>query len=416
LGEQVPRILFHLSNSFSDTQVIGGAELGMLVVMKALRAKGFEPYVMMHGGGLFKTLLERSSIPSVICPLRPSSRALSRNKRFAIRGTYTAVTEIVRTAYKVLDAVRAWEIDIIHANHLSGFLSCGLAAKLARIPNIWHLHEGLDPGLVSRVLQEVAPWLADHLITMAPFEASTVQSMTNRVDHSMIEGAFAFDELMAAPNKSAENVRKEFGIANDDLLVAYVSHLAPYKGQGTFITALAGMPQGGPRLKALIVGGPRKSFEDFPENLRRQIKSLELNEVVTLTGYRADVADIMNAADICVCVSESEEFNRVLIEAMAFGKPVIASDMRGGSIVLENGKSGLLVRPADATMLRSALVELREREIRVQLGNNARHHVFEKFSIERIVLKYQDVYLALLDRFKYRQRRRISHPRTQANV
>jgi glycosyltransferase involved in cell wall biosynthesis len=139
-------------------------------------------------------------------------------------------------------------------------------------------------------------------------------------------------------------------------------------------------------------GGPRKRFEWFPAQLQAEVKSLGLEERVTLCGYREDVADIMNAADIFVCVSESEEFNRVLVEAMAFGKPVIATD----PIVVEHGVNGLLVRSRDVAGLKDALWKLRDRERRICLGDAARRYAFDRFSIENIIPKYQRVYLSLL--------------------
>jgi|SRR5579862_3102611 len=77
------------------------------------------------------------------------------------------------------------------------------------------------------------------------------------------------------------------------------------------------------------------------------------------------------------CVSESEEFNRILVEAMAFGKPVRATDLRGGSIVIAHGETGLLVRPRDVISLTDALWLLRNEETRMRLGNNGYRYVLD---------------------------------------
>jgi glycosyltransferase involved in cell wall biosynthesis len=299
----IGRILLHLSNSFSNDQVIGGAELGMLTIMKELRGGGFEPHVVMHGGGYFESLLKESAIPYEIIPLASNASAISRNRRVAFADLPAAATQVLRTAHKISKFARSWKIDVIHANHLSGYLSCSLAAKRNRIPNIWHLHEGLAAGLVSQVLQRSASVLTNHVITMAPYEASTIEYMTRHVEHTMIEGAFAFDELLASRKRSDIEIRAELGIDPEDVLVAYVSHLAPYKGQGTFLESFSRLPQNA-GYRAVLVGGPRKSYEWFPKQLRADVKSLGLEARVQLCGYRADVPDIMNAADIVVCVSQ----------------------------------------------------------------------------------------------------------------
>jgi len=367
----------------------------MLTIMKGLRINGFDPYVVMHGGGYFESLLKESAIPYEIVPLASNASVISRNRRVGLADLPAAAMQVLRTAHKISKVARSWKIDLIHANHLSGYLSCSLAAKRNRIPNIWHLHEGLAVGVVSQVLQRSASVLTNHVITMAPYEASTVEYMTRQVDHTMIEGAFAFDELLASRKRSGLEIRSEFGIEPTDVLVAYVSHLAPYKGQGTFLESFSRLPQNA-GYRALLVGGPRKSFEWFSKELRADVNSLGLEGRVQLCGYRADVPDIMNAADIVVCVSRSEEFNRVLVEAMAFGKPVIASDLRGASIVVEHGATGLLVRPGDATELMRALLALQDEQLRARLGEAARKYALERFSVERAILKYRRVYDSLL--------------------
>jgi phosphatidylinositol alpha 1,6-mannosyltransferase len=107
----------------------------------------------------------------------------------------------------------------------------------------------------------------------------------------------------------------------------------------------------------------------------------------------------MNAIDIFACVSSTEEFNRVLIEAMCFGKPVIAPNLRGGSIVAEDGLSGLLVPPDDDKSLAAALtLLLDDSESRTRLGANGQRYAFERFSVDRLVSKYERVYDVLLTR------------------
>jgi rhamnosyl/mannosyltransferase len=87
----------------------------------------------------------------------------------------------------------------------------------------------------------------------------------------------------------------------------------------------------------------------------------------------------------------------VLIEAMCFGKPVIASDLRGGSIVAKTGYSGVLVPPDDDQSLAVALkLLLDDSETRARLGANAQNYVEHRFAVEEIVSKYERVYDSVL--------------------
>jgi glycosyltransferase involved in cell wall biosynthesis len=392
----VRRVLFAFSNLFSDEQVIGGAELGMLVVMRALRKSGVEPYVIMHGSGHFGKLLRQEGIQFEIVQLSEAVTKLSRNRR-VLRHSLPMFVEIIRLAAAVGRVVRRWEIDLIHVHHLYGYVACGLAAKWTRTPCIWHLHEGWERNMVTNILETAGRFLADHVITIAPYEQSTVVTLTHRVPNTIIENAFDFEELRQSTNRSRADVRAEFGVGPSEVLLGYVSHLAPYKGQRNFIRALSHLAKSGSAFKAIIVGGPRKSFEWFQEELKADVRDFGLAERVVFCGTRLDVGNIMQAIDIFACVSSTEEFNRVLIEAMCFAKPVIAPDLRGGSIVAENGRTGLLVPPDDDQSLAAALKSLLDdSESRIRLGANGQSYACRRFSMETLVPKYERVYDQLL--------------------
>jgi glycosyltransferase involved in cell wall biosynthesis len=192
-------------------------------------------------------------------------------------------------------------------------------------------------------------------------------------------------------------VRSDFDVQEHEVLIGYVSHLAPYKGQGTFVRAFADLVRQGVECRAAIVGGPRKSFEWFVDDLKAEVEKLGISDRLAFYGTRLDVADMMNAFDIFVCVSEAEEFNRVLVEAMCFGKPVIASDLRGGSIVLDHEHSGLLVPPKDVPALIAALKRLvTDSAMRLRLGVHGRAHARRRFSVGNVVPRYERIYESVL--------------------
>lgn len=393
------RVLFHFSNSFDPEQKVGGAEIAALAIMKRLPKEGWQPYALMHAEGLLIPQLERHRIPWKIVPLTRHVTDFSRNRSPSARQAMGAAASIATLAWRVCRAIREWKIDLVHAHHMYGYLSCGIAARLCRVPCIWHLHESWEPGFVCGTLSRLGPFVADHVITIAEYETTTAAQLVARVGHTLVPNAFDFDELAAAQKRPSEDVRAEFGIRPDHILIGYVSQLAPYKGQRTFLQAFASLAQSDPRCRALVVGGPRKSYQWFRDALLQDARELGLGDRVVFTGVRLDVADIMNALDICVCVSENQEFNRVLVEAMYFAKPVLATDLRGGSIVVETGRTGILVPPCDAIAMTRALACLvADSELRKNIGSNAREYVLATFPDCKIVPKYAEVYSRLLHR------------------
>jgi hypothetical protein len=113
--------------------------------------------------------------------------------------------EIRRLTTSIARIVERWKIDILHANHHFGYIASGLAAKSRSVPCIWHLHEGWDRNVISRVMEVVAPFLVDHIVTIAPYEQSTVASLTNRVAHTLIEHAFDFSELALSVSRPRQD-------------------------------------------------------------------------------------------------------------------------------------------------------------------------------------------------------------------
>jgi glycosyltransferase involved in cell wall biosynthesis len=352
----------------------------------------------MHASGHFGELLRKEDIPFAVIPLHRTAAKVSRNGPI-VKKLLRLCKETTRLSIAVARLARHWRIDVIHANHLYGYAACGIAAKRMRIPCIWHLHEGWHKNAVSGLLEHVGPLLTEYVVTIAPFEQSTVAGLTRRVANGMIESAFDFDDLKLSRKCSRQEIRKEFGVKDGQMLIGYVSHLAPYKGQRTFVHAFNRLIKHGRTCKAIVVGGARKSFEWFREELVTEVRRLGISEHVSLCGTRLDLADVMEALDIFVCVSALEEFNRVLIEAMCFGKPVIAVDIRGGSIVAEHGITGLLVPPNDDLSLSDALETLLDNaDLRARLGRNGQMYACERFSIRNILPKYECLYDSVLAR------------------
>jgi polysaccharide biosynthesis protein PelF len=143
----------------------------------------------------------------------------------------------------------------------------------------------------------------------------------------------------------------------------------------------------------MIVGGPRKSCEAFPAQLRSQAASLGIGSQLIFTGMRRDIPDIMNALDLFACVSASEDFNRVMVEAMCLGKPTIISDVNGAPVVIRDGETGLLVPPRDPERLAEAILRLAlEPELRQRLGDAGCRFVENTFSIDSIIPQYERLY------------------------
>jgi glycosyltransferase involved in cell wall biosynthesis len=387
-------ILLYTPNIYPKPDEIGGVETCTLATLKRLNRDRFRPIVLMHAEGPFLDELQRAGVDTVYIPVSDTLRRLSRaNTASNFVALSRAAAGLYHVVRQVIRVIREWKIDLVHCNHPYAYLCGGIAARCVGAPSIWHFHEEFEPGPARTFTLTAARHLARHIIAITPATASMFGSGTGFPPITVIYNGFDFDEFRGARSDDTQCVRREFGIGPDELLIGYVSHLAPYKGQAVFLEAMARVVRRIPGARAMIVGAARKSCETFPARLRSQAASLEIGSQVIFTGMRRDIPDIMNAFDLFACVSATEDFNRVMVEAMCLAKPTIISDVNGAPVVVRDGDTGLLVPPRDPERLAEAILRLAvEPELRQRLGNAGRRFVEETFSIDSIIAQYERVY------------------------
>jgi glycosyltransferase involved in cell wall biosynthesis len=186
-------------------------------------------------------------------------------------------------------------------------------------------------------------------------------------------------------------VRREFSLTNGPLLVT-VARLTQPKGHCDLIEALALLRDQWPQLQCVCVGDG-----ELRQPLEELAAASGLSSMCRFVGSRDDVTDFYAAADVVVLPSHSEGFPFVILEALAMGKPVIATGVNGVPEVIEHMKTGLLVKARDAAGLAGAIQSLLEHPERaMQLGNAGRAVVQAQFTVDRMVEKTVAVFDAAL--------------------
>lgn len=190
------------------------------------------------------------------------------------------------------------------------------------------------------------------------------------------------DRLMFQKPVDRTRVRREFGLTDGPLLVM-VARLTQPKGHGDLIEALALLRDRWPQLQCVCVGDG-----ELKEPLAALAAERGLSSMCRFVGARDDVMEFYAAADVVVLPSHSEGFPFVILEALAMGKPVIATRVNGVPEVIEHMKTGLLVNPRDVDGLASAIESLlKHPERAMQLGNAGRALVQTQFTVDRMVEK-----------------------------
>jgi glycosyltransferase involved in cell wall biosynthesis len=293
---------------------------------------------------------------------------------------------LVRQALAAMDEER---VDLVHLNSAVPFCKyVGVAAWIRGLPVVWHIRE--DPrGKRVRRLKKWIRRLADVVCVVSTelevcFKDCRVVKIFNGVDVEKFR-----------PGVESEELRARFGIPKDAFLFGAVGSIEERKGTLVLIRAVEELLQEGQDLYLLLVG------EGMPmaEHAVRDYLSVRpwLAARVVLTGKLRDIEQVMAAIDVLVMPSLWEGFPRSLLEAMASGKPGIATEVGEIPYMLDGGRCGLLVVPGDLRSLVQAMGRcLSQREFLSEMGKRARRRVLEEFALEKHVTRVQDVYGSLL--------------------
>jgi glycosyltransferase involved in cell wall biosynthesis len=283
--------------------------------------------------------------------------------------------------------------DLIHLNNGVRSDTPGiLAAKKCGVPAVCHV----------RTFSKLT-----YLNIAAARSITTFICISNAVRDTLVDYGIDSDRCVVVANAvdpaqfktsggSATDIRGEFGFDKSDVIFALVGRVVSWKGHDYFLKAIAKARETNDKVKGLIVGdaGPADKNKAYESSLRSLIRSLKIDDAVRFTGHRTDIPDIMQSSDVVVCASsEPEPFGRVIIESMAMGTTVIATDAGGASDIIEHEVNGLLVPTKDSTALALAMLRLvEESELSVRLRSAATGVMRDRYTVGRHVDAVLDIY------------------------
>jgi glycosyltransferase involved in cell wall biosynthesis len=360
----------------------GGLETILLNVAKSLDRSRFTPHVLFLTNGPFVNEVELAGIETHVIDAGRVRQVLEGGK--ALAGT--------------VRLIRDEGINLVHSHNAKAHIYGGLAASIARVPSIYHLHgvprfAPTRDGFVSLLSVTIPARL-----TVAC--SSYVASAFKRAWHSRREITVVRNGTFPSVATASESqaVRQELQIIDGAPLVVMAARLQRWKGVHVFVEAAAHVARVHPEAQFIIVGGTLFGLEpNYPRQLQQLIERLELQACVRLVGFRTDVLSFFSAASLVVhCSIEPEPFAVVLLEAMACSKPVIASDSGGTGEIIEQGVEGLLVPPNDPEGLSKAICSLlADPELRKRMGNAGSARVRKYLNMDRMTREFERTYTEL---------------------
>jgi sugar transferase (PEP-CTERM/EpsH1 system associated) len=300
--------------------------------------------------------------------------------------------------FPLIRIMRAYRPHIVHSRNW-GAIEAIPAACLAGVPIVIHSEHGYEvetiTGLPShrRLLRRAAYAMADAVFTVSVelrayhAKQAWVSQKHIRVIHNGVDTA----RFSPRPEIQQE-VRRRFGLSAHAFVVGAVGRMVSIKDYQTLLRAAELLAGKGVDLQVVFVGsGPELS------GLQQTAEaSAHLSGHVRFLGTVPDTAEILNAMDAFVLPSLSEGMSNTLLEAMASGLAVVATNVGGNPELVVDGSSGYLFPPGDSQALASVLEELsRDPERRCQAGQAARRRALDEFSLDGMISNYRNLYLEL---------------------
>jgi len=385
-GERPRRILYA-----DHTSVLAGGEIALLELIRTLDRERFTPVVALLSDGPFAVELRTIGVETHILA---TPRDLLDARKDSIGGkSFLKMRAAMSTVFALRRVIKQTKADIVHANSLKADILAGIAGRLSGVKLIWHIRDRVADDYLSpfatKLIRTLAGILPHHIVANSNATLQTVQLKKTR-NGSAIYSGLDLGPFAAIPARPLP--------ANP--IIGIVGRFTEWKGQHIFLQAAAILRNEFPAARFRLIGSPLFGETDYEASLHQLAKSLGIEAITDFAGFRRDIAVAVGELDLFVHASiTAEPFGQVVVQAMAAGKPVVATHGGGIPEIVEHDVSGKLVPMNDAPAMAGAIAELlRKPDESARVAKNARERALERFSIQRTANQMMDLYDSLLNK------------------
>lgn len=364
--------------------VLGGAQIVLVRMLRSLDRSRWEPLLATPQGSALTHVLAPEDAEICCVPMGRLNRAFAA---MPIR--------LCQAASAIVRLVKTRGISVMHTNTVRSHIVGALASLLSGVPVLWTLHDHTFPAYLVRLLASVpakviavSDWLFDYYASRGL--AGKMVVIPNGMDTH-------------APPRAPGVLRDELGVPHGAPLVLWAGRLIAEKAPHLFVRAACKVIETLPQACFVIVGGAMEHASGVSSSPCKELAEAvsdcgTLKGRLILTGHRADLDRFYAAADLFVYSAVSPEgLPTVLLEAMAYARPVVASFVGGALEIVQDGRTGLLVPPGDAAALAEAMSSLLvDPEKARDFGLAGRTHLEKTFDLRTQVKKVQGIYTEIL--------------------
>lgn len=293
-------------------------------------------------------------------------------------------------ALQLRASIRHWKITLVHARNRGCWIDSWLAARLSRVPALlgfcgWDEDTAFAPQWEQRIR-----WLGR---LGARFSSVSQAGITN-----LGECGISRERIHYLPNgidsvlrseKEAAVGRESMGVNDEHIVAACVGSLTPLKNHIGLIRAFGAAHKLHADARLIIAGdGPMKN------TLCSEVRRLCLTQAVIFLGHRHDVAEILSLCDVFVCSSIAEGMSNAILEAMAAGLPILATDVGDNARLVRDGLDGRICSTSETEIAKCLATLIQNEELRECMGNSARQRS-RTFDLDNAAKGYESLYRAL---------------------
>lgn len=367
-----------------DGEITGGNIIALRIIEEDLR-RGYGVVVNSPTEGKFTRLLKEKGLKVYHIDTRRTFR--------------------LDSAFRLACVIKKEGINLIHSHTpLPGTVLSRLSGWIAGIPVINHTH---NPEFINRnpfigVFQSLLIWVTGRIfgariIAVSEFVKTEIVKQGSPEDKvTVIHNGIALDNVEI--KNSRLKIRAEFGLKENQPVIAEVGRLGNDKGQHILIRAAPYVVEKFPDAVFMVVGEDLWKNGEYRRELEELSAGLGVKEKIIFTGYRPDIMDIMNASDLFVLPSVfTEGLPVVILEAMLAQKAVIASAVGGSPEIVVDARTGTLVPPGDPDKLAEAITyHLGNPGISRRLAENGHEFIKQRFTLTRMLDKTMGIYQELM--------------------
>jgi glycosyltransferase involved in cell wall biosynthesis len=371
-----------------QTALMGGAEIALATLLASLDRSQWLPEVILGQEGPFAERLREAGVRVEMLPMPPLLLGPYEGplRMLDPRRWVTALTYALALARHFGDR----NADLVHSVSLRAHVLSGLAARRAKVPSVWHVHSVVARPMISSggvaLLRMLAGWLPNHVI----FNSATTAACFDLPQGRATTIPIGVDSRRFSPNGNAKRRATRIGM---------LARFTPLKGQHIFLEAIESIASRHPEAEFILAGTALFGEDEYEREVRARALASAQRDRICFLGFVDNTPELIRNLDIVVHASVLPEgFGQTIVEAMLAGKPVVATAAGGPSDILENGVTGLLVEPGNASRLAEAIEYLMTHPDHASaMGRQARKHALERYDTARFARSVEAVYSSVLE-------------------